>query len=284
MDPQALYELWERQPWAAHAVELRADRRAWAELPQGLRERLLWHMAAFFVGEERVAVQISPLVAAAETAAEGAFLASQQVDEARHAQFFDRFYAEVAGVGGTLEDRLGAARDQTGAALAELLDGRLDAAAARLRDDPGGAAAKVDFVTIYHMVIEGTLALTGQRMLLEFLDRRGLLAGLREGLRLIARDEHRHVAYGAWYLRERTADPAVATRVTAQLQELIPLATGVLVPPGARPERFRPLDWSGDRISREALDGLTRRLAAIGIAPSASASAARAAPVAALSG
>ena len=56
-------------------------------------------LSAFFIGEERVTTQFSGLVMAYEDEQEEAFLTTQQVDEARHMQFFDRFYREVAGVG-----------------------------------------------------------------------------------------------------------------------------------------------------------------------------------------
>ncbi|MDX6505526.1 MAG: ribonucleoside-diphosphate reductase beta chain, partial [Gaiellaceae bacterium] len=32
-DPQQLYELWERQPWQAHAIDFTQDRRDWTTLP-----------------------------------------------------------------------------------------------------------------------------------------------------------------------------------------------------------------------------------------------------------
>jgi ribonucleoside-diphosphate reductase beta chain len=265
LDPQALYELWEREQWSAHAIDLRADREQWRELPLALRERLDWHIAAFFVGEERVSAELSPLVRAHETSAEAAFLATQQVDEARHAQYFDRFYADIAGTGGGYESRLRAARSRTGAGLAELLDDQLADAGERLWRDRRDPLAKVDFVVLYHMIIEGVLALTGQRTLLDFLDRRDLLPGWREGLRLVERDEHRHVAYGAWLLHEKSADPALREHIGARVRELLPPALAVLVPPGARPEHFRPLGRSGLEVQALARTTVRRRMRAVGI-------------------
>ena len=110
------------------------------------------------------------------------------------------------------------------------------------------------------------LALTGQRMLLAFLEEKGILPGFARGLRLIARDEHRHIAYGAWALAQRAREPTLAGRVGERLARLAPLAAGVFVPHGGRPERFRPLGWSGARAQREAYGGLARRLAAIDLA------------------
>ena len=33
MDPQQLYELWERQQWQSQAIDLERDKEHWAELP-----------------------------------------------------------------------------------------------------------------------------------------------------------------------------------------------------------------------------------------------------------
>src|SRR5207302_3634765 len=95
MGPLELYRLWERQNWASHQISLEQDRRDWESMDGEERESLLWGLSAFFVGEERVTNQFSGLVLAAEDKNEEAFLLTQQVDEARHAQHFNRLYEEV---------------------------------------------------------------------------------------------------------------------------------------------------------------------------------------------
>ena len=89
----------------------------------------------------------------------------------------------------------------------------------------------------YHMVIEGTLALTGQYFQTDWMERRGILPGHLEGFRKISQDEHRHVAYGTWYLKQVAGDPAHAARIQDRLMALLPAAAGVLVPPGYEPRR-----------------------------------------------
>jgi ribonucleoside-diphosphate reductase beta chain len=267
MDPQQLYELWERQPWSAHAIDLERDREQWAAtVTQGEKDQLAYNLSAFFIGEERVATQFSGLVRAYEDQGEEAFLATQQVDEVRHAQFFNRFYAQVLGRDGTFESRLDEARGDVNDAFVELFDGHLVRAQERLLADPGDLGAKVDFVVLYHMVIEGTLALTGQFFMQSFLERRGIMPGLLEGYRRISSDEHRHVAYGTWFLKEKARDPAIARRVQARLQELIPVATQVLVPPGVRdPYDYEILGYHSSETHRFAFTALSRRLKVIGI-------------------
>ena len=58
------------------------------------------------------------------------------------------------------------------------------------------------------MVIEGMLALTGQHTIISYNESVGTLPGFVEGFTNVARDEHRHVAFGARFLREAAArDP-----------------------------------------------------------------------------
>src|SRR5207245_10612331 len=115
--------------------------------------------------------------------------------------------------------------------------------ARRLFWEPARVGAKVDFSTLYHRIIEGTLALTGQWFLTDYMERKGILPGWVEGFRLISQDEHRHVAYGTWLLREKAADPALRERIGQRLAELLPLANGVLVPRGADPQSYTLLDY-----------------------------------------
>ncbi len=265
MDPQALYELWEREPWAAHAIGLERDKADWAALSEDDRREIAWSLSSFFVGEERVTTQFSGLVMAYETQSEEAFLTTQQVDEARHAQHFNRFYAEVLGLDDTFERRLEHARRHLSAEFVALFDGQLVDVGRALVADPGDLGAKVDFVTTYHMVIEGTLALTGQHFITEAFERRGILPGFTEGFRRIAADEHRHVAYGTWFLQQKAADPGLRRRIADRLIALLPTAAGVLVPPGADPANWTLLGYGGEEINTFAFTALTRRLKVIGV-------------------
>jgi ribonucleoside-diphosphate reductase beta chain len=265
LEPQQLYELWERQNWQSHTIDFTQDKLDWAAMDQEVRRNLSWNLSSFFIGEERVTTQFSGLVMAYESQSEEAFLLTQQVDEARHAQHFNRFYEQVLGLDGTFEDRLSAARNDLNAAFIEMFDGVLVDWGQRLIDDPRNIEAKVDFVTLYHMIIEGTLALTGQWFLTEYMERHEILPGWVKGFRLISQDEHRHVAYGTWFLREKAKDPVLRERIIGRLAELIPLATGVLVPVGADPSDYTMLDYTMEETNTFAFNALGRRLKVIGI-------------------
>jgi ribonucleoside-diphosphate reductase beta chain len=267
LDPQQLYELWERQHWQTQELDFSADKAHWENFNDEERDYFTWGLSAFFIGEERVTTQFSGLVMAYEDESEEAFLTTQQVDEARHAQFFDRFYREVIGIDDpSWEARLGRVREELNDAFVELFDKALVEANQKLVADPQNPELKVDFVTTYHMVIEGTLALTGQYMITDYLEKNDLLPGFVDGFKKVARDEHRHVAYGTWFLKEKCgSDQAMGERMRARLHELLPTASGVLVPKGADPNEWEMLGYTSEEINTFAFKALTRRLKAIGV-------------------
>jgi ribonucleoside-diphosphate reductase beta chain len=268
LEPRQLYELWERQQWASQDIDFSADREHWANLTDEERDWAIWSLSSFFVGEERVTTQFSGLVMAYEDEQEEAFLTTQQVDEARHMQFFDRFYREVIQLEQPdIETRLARVRHELNDAFVELFDTSLVEAARRLIADPSDVEAKVDFVTTYHMVIEGTLALTGQNFITEYWEKKELLPGFVDGFKKVARDEHRHVAYGTWFLRQKCRDDDhLARRMRATLSELLPIASRVLVPRGVDPnEDWEMVGYTSAEINEFAFNALTRRLKAIGV-------------------
>ena len=66
--------------------------------------------------------------------------------------------------------------------------------------------ALVEAITLYHMVIEGVLALTGQHFIIDYNIQEGTLPAFVEGFNKVARDEHRHVAFGARFLTDMAAE------------------------------------------------------------------------------
>lgn len=266
MEPLELYRLWERQNWVSHEIDFTQDRRDWEAMDEEIRESMMWGLSAFFVGEERVTNQFSGLVMAAEDKHEEAFLLTQQVDEARHAQHFNRLFDEVFRFDGSFEQRLEQARQDLNEDYFTLFDGHLVESHRALLADPTNIEAKVDFITLYHMVIEGTLALSGQYFQTTDMERRGILPGHLEGFRKISQDEHRHVAYGTWFLQQKTRDPELARRMQDKLAETLPAAAGVLVPPGYKlGDEYEYLGFSSQEMNEFAFTALSRRLKVIGV-------------------
>jgi len=265
MDPQQLYEQWERQNWVSATIDFSRDRGDWAAISGAQKGQLAWNLSGFFIGEERVTTQFGGLVGAYEDQSEEAFLCTQQVDEARHTQHFNRFFEQVIGVDGSFEERLDWARRHLSRPFEILFDRELVGANRRLLDDPRDLEAKVEYVTIYMMVIEGMLALTGQHFITEFLERECLLPGFLEGFRRISQDEHRHVAYGTWFLQQKCRDPHLREVVRRKLAELLPVASDVLVPRGADPQGPAILGYTNAQTSDFAFTALNRRLKVIGV-------------------
>ena len=154
------------------------------------------------VAEERITTKFSGLVGAHGSEEEATFLATQQVDEARHMQFYARFQDEVVAEPATVAAHVERAREQVTPAFRRIFDEALVEAHERLVAAPDDLAAKVRFVTIYHLILESTLGLTTFRFVTEYLEREGLLPGFVEGYSKIHHDETRHIGYGVWFLRE----------------------------------------------------------------------------------
>ena len=103
-----LYELWERQQWRTQDLDFSQDRRDWHErFDAEERFARMYGLSSFFIGEQRVAAELGPMMRAAPTEEMRIFLCTQIADEARHVAFFDRFYSEVGVLeSDNLEDRL----------------------------------------------------------------------------------------------------------------------------------------------------------------------------------
>jgi len=265
-DYRQLYYRWERQQWEAGAIDLSQDRTHWRAFPVDLKRSFLWGLSSFYVGEEQVTHTLVPFVDAVPTEEQQVFLSTQLVDEARHTVFFDRFYSEALDeAGADMKARLERQSQRLNSGFRRLLLEMLPAAADKIRVEKT-LDALVEGVVLYHIVIEGTLALTGQRFLLNFLRERDVLPGFRQGFTAIARDESRHVGFGVRFLREVVADePRFEDVIRAKLEELTPVGLSVIDPPEGDPTFFDPLPYGPQDLTEYALHALHKRLRAIGV-------------------
>jgi len=266
-DPQTLYEHWERGQWSPFEVDLSVDRDQWKDqLGDEDRGLVYWALSSLMVAEERITTKFAGLVMAGDTEEETTYLATQQIDEARHMQFYARFQNEVIAEPEAIAAHVTRSREQLGDSFSVIFDEALVGAHDRLVADPGDAAAKVDFVTTYHLVIEATLGLTAFEFITRYLRQEGLLPGFGEGYTLIHHDEQRHIGYGIWFLRQAVErDPALGDRVRATLRGLLPAVATALAPPASEDMDFEALGASGDEIRSFALTGLERRLKFVGV-------------------
>jgi ribonucleoside-diphosphate reductase beta chain len=261
-DPQTLYRHWEESQWSPWEIDLTIDREQWAAIED--RSLVSFVLGSLMVAEERITTKFSGLVGAAASEEEVTFLTTQQVDEARHMQFYARFQDEVVSTPAEIAVHVRRAREQISPAFRTIFDERLVAAHERLRANPGDATAKVVFVTIYHLILEATLGLTTFEFATGFLRRESLLPGFVAGYEKIHRDEHRHIGYGVWFLREAVArEASAAEQVRATLRDLLPAVAESLKPPAGA--SAAALGASEEDLRAFALDGLTRRLNVIGV-------------------
>jgi ribonucleoside-diphosphate reductase beta chain len=265
-DPQALYRHWEDEQWSPFAIDLAADREQWIELEADDRSLIYWALASLMVAEERITTKFSGLVGAYGSEEEATFLATQQVDEARHMQFYARFQDEVIADPGAIAAHVEQARAQLSPAFVRIFDEALVQAHEQLVANPADTVAKVQFVTTYHLVIEATLGLTAFNFITRYFERQGVLPGFVEGYTRIHHDEQRHIGYGTWYLRAAVrAEPETADTVRAVLRRLLPAVAESLTPPDREGTDWDALGASGEEIREFALGGLDRRLKIIGI-------------------
>ena len=265
-DPQTLYRHWEDEQWTPFAIDLDVDRNQWRELAEGDRGLIFWVLSSLMVAEERITTKFSGLVGAYGSEEEATFLATQQVDEARHMQFYARFQDEVVADPAVIAAHVERAREQISPAFRAIFDVALVEAHERLVANPQDAAAKVRFVTLYHQILEGTLGLTSFHFVTGYLEREELLPGFVEGYSKIHHDEQRHIGYGTWYLRQAvSATPALADVVRETLRELLPAVAESLTPPDREGTDWDALGANAEQVRDFAIGGLTRRLNVIGV-------------------
>jgi ribonucleoside-diphosphate reductase beta chain len=261
-DPQTLYRHWEESQWSPWEVDLAVDRGQWAAMED--RAVVSFVLGSLMVAEERITTKFSGLVGADGSEEEVTFLATQQVDEARHMQFYARYQDEVVGEPALIAAHVARAREQVSPAFRTIFDEKLVAAHDRLVANTGDKAAKVAFVTIYHLILEATLGLTTFEFSTRFMESQGLLPGFVAGYRKVHHDEHRHIGYGIWFLRRAVVDDSAMSEVVrATLRDLLPVvAESLTLPEGADASE---LGASAEEIRAFALGGLTRRLEIIGV-------------------
>lgn len=225
----ALYHKAKQLHWDPAAVDLSADRAQWARIKreheaERYPEQILRLTSLFYEGEESVTRTLAPFCSAVSRAGLGIdkemFLTTQLYEEAKHFEFFARYFAEVFEEDGAITRRY-----ITPAPQAVLLDD-LEEVTERLRreEDPTALVATfAEAVTHYMGVVEAMLARTGYVGAHDALATRGWLPGLQEGYRLIKRDEGRHVAFGMRVIAELTTErPELRATVAATFERHLP--------------------------------------------------------------
>jgi ribonucleoside-diphosphate reductase beta chain len=195
-------------------------------------------LAKFGAGEQSVTEDLAPLGVALDEIEDEMFVTTQMYEEAKHADFFDRYWDEVIH---PVEDEIGVERSSPfddewyDDEYHELFDREEKALHSLLDDDSSDNIARA--FCHYHLVVEGILAQTGYYGLTKLFEGghedEGVppLPGLVEGLESIRGDEGRHVGFGMSKLKrlvsEEGVDPVLLSETVG---ELIGLVEGTLTP------------------------------------------------------
>jgi hypothetical protein len=262
-----LYKRWERGNWRATELDFSQDIVDFNEkLTPEQRRSALWLYTLFFHGEDSVTDNLSPYIDAAPLEEQKYFLATQQADEARHAVFFHRFMHEVVGVG---DRSIGSTLRATDSEITwghRKVFRRLDRMADELRADrskPQLARA----ITLYHVIVEASLAQPGQHMIERYLEELDLLPGFREGMRNVAHDEQRHIAFGVKLLADLySEDPErIGDAVVGTLREVLPWTAAVAKPPGWDMTYMTAFGFDYDDLGEEGARSLEQKLRSVGL-------------------
>jgi len=245
--------------WDPMAFDLTQDRLRRAS-DQARRDDLIGTTTLFQAGEEAVTLDLLPLVMAVARQGrleEEIYLTSFLWEEAKHTEFFRRWLDEVPRIAG--QDL----HEYIGPNYRTLFFEELPGAMGRLLNDQSNEAL-ARALTTYNMMIEGVLAETGYHSYSKLLEAGRLFPGLAGALKLISRDETRHIRFGVYMLQLLIQqDGAMWDVVQRRMEELMPIVLGIVGPPP--PEEGQIPDESvfaadPDEMTRFAMTQYQRRM------------------------
>jgi ribonucleoside-diphosphate reductase beta chain len=262
-----LYHRWERQQWSTQDLDFSVDAQQWAIIPQ--EERPLWiaGFVVFFQGEVSVTNTLIPYCAAAPTEEQRIFLTTQLVDEARHAVFFDKFFREALQMTGPdIEALLVQIRPLLEPAQKYILMEGLVEIGQRIHAEPHNLEYLIEGITLYHVIVEGTLALAGQRNMLHRNKKIGRYPGFQQGFTAVARDESRHVLFGVKFLRDMVQEvPAYGNVIRQTIDNWMPKIHEILYLSEFQRNLTASLGEDPDEIITFGMASLRKKLKVIGI-------------------
>ena len=199
-----LYSMAKRQgTWDPEEIPVAEDSADWQRLTPGQKEQLVKVCSLFFEGETSVADTLPFFVAGMDEPDRRMFLATQLLEEVKHAEFFELYFREVFGKIDTAAYLVDSYR---GVLVDELRERARAIGRAMLEcNQPALERALVLGVAHYMGVVEGLMAVSGYDYFEEMLGARGIFPRLLEGIRLIRADEGRHLTHGMEYLRSKIA-------------------------------------------------------------------------------
>ncbi len=248
------WRLWDKSKklfWDPADIDFTQDTKDWAALPDEARLMLAMSCRGFMVGEEAVTLDILPLLRAMSEMGrleDTMYLSMFAMEEAKHIDFFRHWFDAVdfdPSIGGQSGYGGGDPQMDPFVSLQRVMN--------RLDNDRSPKRI-LDATLLYNHLIEAVFAIAGYRRFDQQFNVIGQdkLPALREGLKLIQRDERRHIAYGTYLSRRTIAEnPGIWEWVEQRWERMAgPLMNG-----------------GGDEITRTLA---SRRLAVLAVAKSES--------------
>ena len=213
--PWRLYQKGKQLAWDPADIDFTQDAKDWAGLPEDMRLTVARLATTFMAGEEAVTLDIVPLIRAVADegrAEETLFLTTFLGDEAKHAEFFRRWF-DAVGWDQPLDDLLTPAQRK-------IFDEELPAAMGRL-DTDRSPEAFLNAALTYNHFVEGVLAMTGYWAWSRIFQAQDVFPGMKAGIELVQRDERRHLAYGTYICRRIVAEhPETWTFIEQRMSHL----------------------------------------------------------------
>lgn len=218
-----------RGMWDPESFDLEQDKRDWEEkFTDDERYQFVKLCSLFYEGEESVAKTLTPYALAVghledvgfNTLEEEMFLDGQIWEEAKHVEFFSRYFHEVFG---TQDTDYGDFDGETfwNDELEEFLIDDLDDLAMSIsravhEDAPQEEIIEVlgEGVMHYMGIVESELARVGYQGLESMLQEKDALPGFQAGIKKIEEDEGRHIANGRWLMAQLAEEqPEVVSEI-----------------------------------------------------------------------
>jgi ribonucleoside-diphosphate reductase beta chain len=194
--PLYLFQASQERAWTAAEIDYSREGEHWASLNDDEQTLLGRLIAGFRLGERGVTHELAPLLAVVRDEKrldEELYITAQIFEEARHVEFFERWLqAALPGVWGVDLPYPELRGDLFGAHLPEVM---------RSLNDDRSLRNQLRAVMMYHFYIEGIGAESAYPLFFSVFEKTGLFPALAEGIRLIRRDEARHIAFGTYYLQ-----------------------------------------------------------------------------------
>ena len=222
------------------------------------------YLALFGAGEEAVTEDLAPLSVALDDVDDQMFIASQLYEEAKHTQFFDRYWREViypVAEANGYEKVPPTDQRFFPDGYVELFDRTEDAMERLLIDDT--PENRVRAYCHYHLVVESVLAQTGYYGITTVMGPEAddavsrpdadtpHLPGLVKGINFIRSDEGRHVGFGMQKVQEHIADDGVDEAVVQEiLQELMPLVAETVSVGDGLVDPAPLVSYASDKLTR----------------------------------